>query len=159
VGLFSRSGSCSRRDARSDHQDFHRRDVAVSGGPGGRSAQARASLASEAHHRSWVGRRPGLYRDCHASLHANRVLRLHSRDVRNERHQLPKGYFRCVVSFPPFKWFVKTVRVHMIAGLTQGKCSCVGLWGKALAAGSVKAMQLRALDWYHRRNKAKQKQQ
>ncbi len=26
----------------------------------------------------------------------------------------------------------KLVRVHMLAGLTQGKCSCVGLWGKAL---------------------------
>jgi isopenicillin-N N-acyltransferase-like protein len=56
----------------------------------------------------------------------------------------------------------KLVRVHMLAGLTQGKCSCVGLWGKALGAkvflfvcfltfsaapGSIKSMQLRALDW------------
>ncbi len=28
--------------------------------------------------------------------------------------------------------YQRTVRVHMLAGLTQGKCSCVGLWGKAL---------------------------
>jgi hypothetical protein len=43
--------------------------------------------------------------------------------------------------------YQKTVRVHMLAGLTQGKCSCVGLWGSALAPGATKAMQLRALDW------------
>lgn len=42
----------------------------------------------------------------------------------------------------------KLVRVHMIAGLTQGACSMVGLWGDALAPGSTtKSLQLRALDW------------
>jgi len=39
-------------------------------------------------------------------------------------------------------------RVHMIAGLTQGKCSMFGIWGKALSPmfkGGL--LQLRALDW------------
>jgi isopenicillin-N N-acyltransferase like protein len=40
----------------------------------------------------------------------------------------------------------RLVRVHMIAGLTQGACSMVGLWGDALAPGT-EALQLRALDW------------
>jgi len=40
------------------------------------------------------------------------------------------------------------VRVHMIAGLTQGKCSMIGSWGAALDPTSrTKLMQLRALDW------------
>lgn len=40
------------------------------------------------------------------------------------------------------------VRVHMLAGLTQGKCSTVGLWGNALSPlAGTKLMQLRALDW------------
>eukprot|EP01116_Phalansterium_solitarium_P021722 TRINITY_DN6884_c0_g5_i1.p1 TRINITY_DN6884_c0_g5~~TRINITY_DN6884_c0_g5_i1.p1 ORF type:complete len:449 (+),score=180.95 TRINITY_DN6884_c0_g5_i1:148-1494(+) len=40
------------------------------------------------------------------------------------------------------------LRVHMIAGLTQGKCSMLGAWGSALAANSTtKLLQLRALDW------------
>jgi isopenicillin-N N-acyltransferase like protein len=40
------------------------------------------------------------------------------------------------------------VRVHMIAGLTQGKCSMVGAWGAALAKNSATSLlQLRALDW------------
>jgi len=38
------------------------------------------------------------------------------------------------------------VRVHMIAGLTQGACSMMGAWGNALA-NSSKVLQLRALDW------------
>jgi len=38
------------------------------------------------------------------------------------------------------------VRVHMIAGLTQGACSAFGAWGQALANPN-KALQLRALDW------------
>jgi len=40
------------------------------------------------------------------------------------------------------------LRVHMIAGLTQGKCSMFGIWGKALDPtykGTL--IQLRALDW------------
>ena len=44
--------------------------------------------------------------------------------------------------------YKKLMRVHMLAGLTQGKCSMVGLWGKSLdPASSTKSMQLRALDW------------
>lgn len=40
------------------------------------------------------------------------------------------------------------VRVHMIAGLTQGKCSMVGAWGGALdPSGNASLIQLRALDW------------
>jgi len=38
------------------------------------------------------------------------------------------------------------VRLHMIAGLTQGKCSMFGMWGKALAPG-YDLLQLRSLDW------------
>lgn len=38
------------------------------------------------------------------------------------------------------------VRVHMIAGLTQGACSAFGMWGPALADPN-KVLQLRALDW------------
>lgn len=38
--------------------------------------------------------------------------------------------------------------VHMIAGLTQGKCSMFGAWGKMLdPSSSTKLLQLRALDW------------
>lgn len=37
------------------------------------------------------------------------------------------------------------VRVHMLAGLTQGHCSLFGAWGKAAANGHT--LQLRALDW------------
>eukprot|EP01091_Cochliopodium_minus_P006819 TRINITY_DN16797_c0_g1_i1.p1 TRINITY_DN16797_c0_g1~~TRINITY_DN16797_c0_g1_i1.p1 ORF type:complete len:455 (-),score=96.14 TRINITY_DN16797_c0_g1_i1:41-1366(-) len=40
------------------------------------------------------------------------------------------------------------VRVHMIAGLTQGKCSMMGAWGPALdPSWSGKLLQFRALDW------------
>eukprot|EP01130_Rhizamoeba_saxonica_P006964 TRINITY_DN2789_c0_g1_i1.p1 TRINITY_DN2789_c0_g1~~TRINITY_DN2789_c0_g1_i1.p1 ORF type:complete len:362 (-),score=95.95 TRINITY_DN2789_c0_g1_i1:42-1127(-) len=40
------------------------------------------------------------------------------------------------------------VRVHMIAGLTQGKCSMFGAWGPALdPSSSTELLQLRALDW------------
>jgi len=40
------------------------------------------------------------------------------------------------------------VRVHMIAGLTQGKCSMFGAWADALdPTSSTKLLQLRALDW------------
>jgi len=40
------------------------------------------------------------------------------------------------------------VRVHMIAGLTQGKCSMFGMWGDALLPTyPSKLIQLRALDW------------
>jgi len=39
----------------------------------------------------------------------------------------------------------KLVRVHMIAGLTEGKCSMIGAWGTATVNGSL--LQLRALDW------------
>jgi len=40
------------------------------------------------------------------------------------------------------------LRVHMIAGVTQGKCSMFGAWGSALdpSFGS-QLLQLRALDW------------
>jgi hypothetical protein len=38
------------------------------------------------------------------------------------------------------------VRVHMIAGLTQGACSMLGAWGKALHMNGT-VLQLRALDW------------
>jgi len=38
------------------------------------------------------------------------------------------------------------VRVHMIAGLTQGKCSMFGAWGAAMQ-DPTKTMQLRSLDW------------
>jgi isopenicillin-N N-acyltransferase-like protein len=40
------------------------------------------------------------------------------------------------------------MRVHMIAGLTQGKCSMFGAWGQALDPSlSGHLLQLRALDW------------
>jgi isopenicillin-N N-acyltransferase-like protein len=43
----------------------------------------------------------------------------------------------------------KTImRVHMIAGLTQGKCSMLGAWGSAIDpkwTGNV--LQMRSLDW------------
>lgn len=42
--------------------------------------------------------------------------------------------------------YQRLVRLHMVAGLTQGACSMVGLWGKALAPGTS-LLQLRALDW------------
>jgi len=38
------------------------------------------------------------------------------------------------------------VRVHMIAGLTQGACSMFGIWGSALKNPNT-LLQLRALDW------------
>jgi hypothetical protein len=38
------------------------------------------------------------------------------------------------------------VRVHMIAGLTQGKCSMFGAWGQSINYDG-KVLQLRALDW------------
>jgi len=38
------------------------------------------------------------------------------------------------------------VRVHMIAGLTQGACSMFGMWGSALKNKNT-LIQLRALDW------------
>ena len=37
------------------------------------------------------------------------------------------------------------LKLHMIAGLTQGKCSMLGAWGDATANGHL--IQLRALDW------------
>jgi len=37
------------------------------------------------------------------------------------------------------------IRVHMIAGLTEGKCSMIGAWGDATKDGNL--LQLRALDW------------
>jgi len=43
------------------------------------------------------------------------------------------------------------LRVHMIAGLTQGKCSMFGAWGSAVvpkgSTGYSGLLQLRALDW------------
>jgi hypothetical protein len=40
------------------------------------------------------------------------------------------------------------LRVHMLAGLTQGKCSMFGAWEDALDPTSdTKLLQLRALDW------------
>lgn len=40
------------------------------------------------------------------------------------------------------------LRVHMIAGLTQGACSMIGGWGSALdPSGKTRLLQLRALDW------------
>jgi len=40
------------------------------------------------------------------------------------------------------------MRVHMIAGLTEGKCSMFGAYGPALdPTSSTKLLQLRALDW------------
>jgi len=40
------------------------------------------------------------------------------------------------------------LRVHMIAGLTEGKCSMFGAFGPALdPTSSTKLLQLRALDW------------
>jgi len=42
----------------------------------------------------------------------------------------------------------KIVRVHMLAGLTQGKCSMFGMWGRALdPTYKDSLLQLRALDW------------
>lgn len=38
------------------------------------------------------------------------------------------------------------VKVHMLAGLTQGHCSMLGAWGSALA-DPTGLLQLRALDW------------
>jgi len=38
------------------------------------------------------------------------------------------------------------VRIHMVAGLTQGACSMFGAWGDALANHSA-LLQMRALDW------------
>jgi hypothetical protein len=44
--------------------------------------------------------------------------------------------------------YQRIVNVHMIASLTQGKCSMFGAWGKALdPTSSTKLLQLRALDW------------
>jgi len=44
--------------------------------------------------------------------------------------------------------YTTALRVHMIAGLTQGKCSMFGLWGKALDPTYQNSLlQLRALDW------------
>ena len=37
----------------------------------------------------------------------------------------------------------KLIRIHMIAGLTEGKCSMIGAWGSATVNGSL--LQLRAL--------------
>eukprot|EP00161_Ancyromonas_sigmoides_P015017 TRINITY_DN3947_c0_g1_i1.p2 TRINITY_DN3947_c0_g1~~TRINITY_DN3947_c0_g1_i1.p2 ORF type:complete len:473 (+),score=240.27 TRINITY_DN3947_c0_g1_i1:299-1717(+) len=42
--------------------------------------------------------------------------------------------------------FEKVLYMHMIAGLTQGKCSMTGAWGDAVAAGEG-LVQFRALDW------------
>jgi len=42
--------------------------------------------------------------------------------------------------------FQTLVRVHMIAGLTQGACSMFGAWGSALKDPNS-LLQLRALDW------------
>jgi len=40
------------------------------------------------------------------------------------------------------------MRIHMIAGLTEGKCSMFGAWGPALdPASKTKLLQLRSLDW------------
>jgi isopenicillin-N N-acyltransferase-like protein len=40
------------------------------------------------------------------------------------------------------------LRIHMLAGLTQGKCSMLGAWGIALDPNSgTNLLQLRALDW------------
>jgi len=41
--------------------------------------------------------------------------------------------------------YMEIVRLHMLAGLTQGKCSMFGAWGDATADGNT--VQLRALDW------------
>jgi hypothetical protein len=39
--------------------------------------------------------------------------------------------------------YQRLVRVHMIAGLTEGKCSMIGAWGEATLNGNL--IQLRAL--------------
>jgi isopenicillin-N N-acyltransferase-like protein len=41
--------------------------------------------------------------------------------------------------------YQRAVRMHMLAGLTQGHCSLFGSWGAASANGHT--LQLRALDW------------
>jgi len=45
--------------------------------------------------------------------------------------------------------FWTAVKVHMIAGLTEGACSMFGAWGDAVANGpsAGHVIQLRALDW------------
>jgi len=44
--------------------------------------------------------------------------------------------------------YQRIVNMHMIASLTQGKCSMFGAWGEALDPNSpTKLLQLRALDW------------
>jgi len=44
--------------------------------------------------------------------------------------------------------YTTLVYLHMVAGLTQGKCSMLGSWGDALDPSSnTKLLQLRALDW------------
>jgi len=44
--------------------------------------------------------------------------------------------------------YTTLLRIHMLAGLTQGDCSMFGAWGKALAPnGGTPLLQLRALDW------------
>ena len=45
--------------------------------------------------------------------------------------------------------YQKLVRVHMLAGLTQGKCSMSGGWGSAVSKGSAVGhlIQSRTLDW------------
>jgi len=46
------------------------------------------------------------------------------------------------------QYYNTIVRVHMIAGLTQGACSMFGAWGQALDPnGKTKLLQLRSLDW------------
>lgn len=45
-----------------------------------------------------------------------------------------------------YVWYRKLVWVHMLPGLTQGKCSMVGAWGPALDPTSpTQLLQLRAL--------------
>eukprot|EP01100_Stratorugosa_tubuloviscum_P007887 TRINITY_DN3252_c0_g1_i1.p1 TRINITY_DN3252_c0_g1~~TRINITY_DN3252_c0_g1_i1.p1 ORF type:complete len:453 (+),score=217.01 TRINITY_DN3252_c0_g1_i1:97-1455(+) len=40
------------------------------------------------------------------------------------------------------------VRIHMLAGLTEGKCSMIGAWGAALdPSNNNTLLQLRSLDW------------
>lgn len=45
--------------------------------------------------------------------------------------------------------YQKLVRVHMLAGLTQGKCSMIGGWGSSVASGNSagRLIQSRTLDW------------
>jgi len=43
--------------------------------------------------------------------------------------------------------YEKILRIHMLPGLTKGRCSMLGAWGAAIPGTQGNILQLRALDW------------